>query len=878
VPTRFSVGLLAVTAVALACLAAVSTPIQASAAGTPDWLVRLNNWRVSTGVSALSENTTWDQGDYNHSLYMVKNNQVTHYEGSTLPYYTPEGDTAAQNGNIEVNSSTAFTDTQAIDWWMAAPFHAMGMMDPRLTSTGFGAYREVKSGWDAGFTLDVLRGNSFTPGAYAVPVFYPGNGATVPLTSYGGNEYPDPLQACSGYTAPTGLPAFIQIGGNVSTTVSAHSFTGDGAALAHCVIDSTNATLGASLKTRGGVIVIPRQPLLPGVQYAVNLTVNGTSYSWSFGVTTSGSFAPGAPTAVTATAGDALATVSWTAPANSGGSPLTSYVVTSYVGSVAQTSATVSAGLTSTSMYGLTNGTTYTFQVAAVNASGTGPAAVSNPVTPMVPPVSATKFLWFGARALTTTSVAQTLTLTNGTAGTITVTSVTLSGANAGDFNKGADNCTAATVAAAGSCTVQFTFTPSGNGVRNATVTFADSGPDNPTVALVGVGGASQAAMQLYFPWYDLSSPGMRADTIHLTNPTGAVATGTISLGGQTPLTFSVGPGMDGYYSFPAGAIGGPVVINSATVPVISSLRAWYYQSFNETPARTLATAATQLYFLWYDLASPGMRADTIHITNESGSAATGTISLPGAATINFSVGDGQDSYFSFPSGTIGGPVTINSSRPVLASLRAWYNQSFNETVARSQTEAVTTHYFPWYDLSNPGMRADTIHVTNVSGATATGTIALPGASSISFSVGNGQDRYFSFPTGTIGGPLTVTSDRPVLATLRAWYYSSFNEVAGRPAGPIALVQYIPWYDLASPGMVADTLHVTNVGATPVSGTIAQPGATTLNFTVAAGKDAYFAFPKGTIGGPVTVTASGPVIVALRAWYYQSFNEVPARY
>src|SRR2546423_14529863 len=134
-------------------------------AATLSWLDELNLWRSSAFLSPLTENTTWSAGDYNHSLYMVKNDLVTHYETSGTPYYTVAGDQAAQNGNIEVSSSTSATDAGAIDWWMGAPFHAMAMMDPRLTQTGFGAYREVKSGWDAGFTLDTIRGNSFRGGS-----------------------------------------------------------------------------------------------------------------------------------------------------------------------------------------------------------------------------------------------------------------------------------------------------------------------------------------------------------------------------------------------------------------------------------------------------------------------------------------------------------------------------------------------------------------------------------------------------------------------------------------------------------------------------------------------------------------------------------------
>ena len=247
------------------------------------WLDRLNEWRASTGLPSLTENATWSQGDYDHAVYMVKNGLVTHYETPGTPYYTADGDTAARNSNIQVSSTTATTDTEAIDWWMGAPFHAMGMMDPRLTTTGFGSYRDsTTSPWQEGGALDVLRGNPFTGGQY--PVYFPGNGTTEPLTQYSGSEFPDPLQACSGYANPTGLPVFVQVGGNVATSVSAHSFAGNGTQLAHCVIDSNSPSVGSDLTGRGGVIVIPRQPLQAGVKYAVALTVNGVAYSWSFTV------------------------------------------------------------------------------------------------------------------------------------------------------------------------------------------------------------------------------------------------------------------------------------------------------------------------------------------------------------------------------------------------------------------------------------------------------------------------------------------------------------------------------------------------------------------------------------------------------------------
>src|SRR3954462_5483442 len=102
----------------------VQQPETRLAAAGP-WLDRLNVWRGTTGLSALTENPTWSAGDYNHARYMVKNNLVTHYETAGTPYYTAAGDAAARHGNLNVTSTTSKTDSQASDWWMQAPFHAM---------------------------------------------------------------------------------------------------------------------------------------------------------------------------------------------------------------------------------------------------------------------------------------------------------------------------------------------------------------------------------------------------------------------------------------------------------------------------------------------------------------------------------------------------------------------------------------------------------------------------------------------------------------------------------------------------------------------------------------------------------------------------------
>lgn len=88
---------------------------------------------------------------------------------------------------------------------------------------------------------------------------------------------------------------------------------------------------------------------------------------------------PGAPTIGTATGGNTQASVTFTAPASDGGSAITGYRVTSTPGSITATGASSPIVIT-----GLSNGTAYTFTVAAQNSVGYGAeSTASNSVTPV---------------------------------------------------------------------------------------------------------------------------------------------------------------------------------------------------------------------------------------------------------------------------------------------------------------------------------------------------------------------------------------------------------------------------------------------------------------------------------------------------------------
>ena len=89
---------------------------------------------------------------------------------------------------------------------------------------------------------------------------------------------------------------------------------------------------------------------------------------------------PSAPRDVTAVAGDRSAAVSWREPLSSGSFPISTYRATSTPGGK---SCLIAAPTLTCTVSGLSNGTTYTFMVEALNGAGWGPAGgPSAPVTP----------------------------------------------------------------------------------------------------------------------------------------------------------------------------------------------------------------------------------------------------------------------------------------------------------------------------------------------------------------------------------------------------------------------------------------------------------------------------------------------------------------
>jgi titin len=182
--------------------------------------------------------------------------------------------------------------------------------------------------------------------------------------------------------APTGLSA---TGGNLSASIAFTAPTSTGGAAITNYEYSINNGAWTARNPVATTSPLSLTGLVNGTTYSIKLravnAAGGGTESASVSVTPGSPL--GAPTGLSATAGNASVSIAFTPPSSTGGAAITNYEYS--INNGAWTARSPAATTSPLSLTGLVNGTTYSIKLRAVNAAGGGTESVAVSVTPGVP-------------------------------------------------------------------------------------------------------------------------------------------------------------------------------------------------------------------------------------------------------------------------------------------------------------------------------------------------------------------------------------------------------------------------------------------------------------------------------------------------------------
>ncbi len=380
----------------------------------------------------------------------------------------------------------------------------------------------------------------------------------------------------------------------------------------------------------------------------------------------SGPTVPSPPTAATASPGNGSATITFTAPTNDGGSPITRYNVTSNPagGIDAQAGTTATTRLVT----GLANGTSYTFTVTATNAIGTSaPSVPTNAVTPSAPatvPSAPLNVVATAGNASATVSFAPPST--NG-GSPITHYSVAVAPAGGTDQQAGTAATTRWITGLVNGTSYTFTVTAHNalgpgpaSAPSNAVVPSVPAGPPGAPTGVVATAGDGQATISFVPPSSNGGSP--ITSYVVASSPAGGID----QQAGTTATARTVTGLVNGVtYSFTVVAVnaagpGQPSAASNAVTPAVAGVKRWAQRDFD---------ASNKADLLWRN-AADGRHA--VWLMNGVEVIATGDlgVSAPDAVTHTADLdGDGrQDLLVRDAASGVTGARIVNGTSVVLSA------------------------------------------------------------------------------------------------------------------------------------------------------------------------------------------------------------------
>jgi hypothetical protein len=351
----------------------------------------------------------------------------------------------------------------------------------------------------------------------------------------------------------------------------------------------------------------------------------------------------------------------------------------------------------------------YTFAISGVSLASTTVAVSGNgqPIVNGATTSSATNRTAFGSTPLYGAPLSETYTINNTGTAALTVGTVTIGGANPGDFK--VTSQPAAQVAIGGSTTFTVQFVPTIGGARTATVSFNDNDPTQPNPFTFAVGGVATTQSQI-----NVSGDGQ---TIIDGASTPDTANGT-ALGS----TLQGGIGLTQTYTI---TNTGTATLNLGTVSTGGPNAADFTVAMQ--PAATVPVGGSTAFTLQFIPTAVGARTATVSFTEDDPTTSSPfTFAVSGVAT-NISVtGSGQ-------------PIANGAITPSMAN-----DTAFGTTLLASNPFSET------YKITNSGTTALTLGTVMIGGANA-GDFSVTTQPSNSVSSGGSTTFTVQFAPTAVG-------------------------------------------------------------------------------------------------------------------------------
>jgi Ca2+-binding RTX toxin-like protein len=309
----------------------------------------------------------------------LRNIELLKFSDQTVPLTVPNAPT---NVSATASAGATTTGTATVNWTA-----------PAATASPITSFTVVVR--DGATVVQTITGIPATATSRTVTGLV--NGTTVTLSVSAVTALGNGPEGTSNAVTPRGLPGaptgVVATAGNAQATVNwvAPASDGGSAITGYTVVVRRGTTLVSTSTVAANLRTFTATGLTNGSAHT--FTVNavnafGPSTAVTSNTVTPIGGVPGAPRTVTATATSGAtttgaATISWLAPLPNGSAPITSYTVVIRVGAnVVRTVTGLAPTATSSTQTGLSNGTTYTLSVNAVNAAGSGAQVAAPAVTP----------------------------------------------------------------------------------------------------------------------------------------------------------------------------------------------------------------------------------------------------------------------------------------------------------------------------------------------------------------------------------------------------------------------------------------------------------------------------------------------------------------